>query len=107
MTTSALRRKAAHFLDAGSGYRSGSQHCAQKGKPRPEYDPERTTLTERRLAKVAELKAPHPHDARQIRPGQISERTLQRWSAAWPEQGITGLADARSPRYCGGTARSR
>ncbi|MFG2867572.1 transposase [Streptomyces sp. NPDC048338] len=90
-----LRLRVAHFLEAESGYRSGSRHWAQGDEPRPEYDPERTTLTERRLAKVAELKALHPDDAHQLGLGQISERTLQRWSAAWPEQGIMGLADGR------------
>ncbi|WP_210608894.1 DDE-type integrase/transposase/recombinase [Streptomyces rhizosphaericus] len=90
-----LRLRVAHFLEAESGFRSGSRHWPQEGEPRPEYDPERTTLTERRLAKVAELKALHPDDARQLGLGQVSERTLQRWSAAWPEQGIMGLADGR------------
>ncbi|MEU3317135.1 hypothetical protein ABZ743_31270 [Streptomyces sp. NPDC006662] len=55
-----LRLRVAHFLEAESGFRSGSWHWAQEDEPRPEYDPERTTLTERRLAKVAELKALHP-----------------------------------------------
>ncbi|GGN56639.1 transposase [Streptomyces kronopolitis] len=90
-----LRLRVAHFLEAESGYRSGSRHWAQEDEPRPEYDPERTTLTERRLAKVAELKALHPDDAHQLGLGQISERTLQRWSAAWPDQGVMGLADGR------------
>ncbi|MFE3638800.1 hypothetical protein [Streptomyces sp. NPDC059168] len=44
---------------------------------------------------MAELKALHPDDARQLGLGQVSERTLHRWSAAWPEQGIMGLADGR------------
>ncbi|MCX4851716.1 hypothetical protein [Streptomyces sp. NBC_00893] len=65
---------------------------------RSEYDPQRTTLTERRLAKVAKvakLKALHPDGAGQLGLGKISERTLRRWAAAWTKQGIMGLADGR------------
>ncbi|MFI1106123.1 hypothetical protein [Streptomyces melanogenes] len=42
---------------------------------------------------MAELKALHPDDAHQLGLGQVSERTLRRWSAAWTEQGVMGLAD--------------
>ncbi|GAA0333866.1 transposase [Streptomyces blastmyceticus] len=90
-----LRLRLAHFLEAESGFRSGSRHWAREGEPRPEYDPDRTTLTERRLAKVAELKALNPDDARQLGLGRVSDRTLRRWAAAWPERGIMGLADGR------------
>ncbi|MFJ8856050.1 hypothetical protein [Streptomyces sp. NPDC102437] len=44
---------------------------------------------------MAELKALHPDDARQLGLGKISRRTLRRWAAAWTKQGITGLADGR------------
>ncbi|MFG2525747.1 hypothetical protein [Streptomyces sp. NPDC048527] len=84
-----LQLRLAHFLEAESGFRSGSRHWAREGEPRPEYDSDRTTLTERRLAKVAELKALHPDDAQRLGLGRVSERTLRRWAAAWPEQGIT------------------
>ncbi|MFJ4873242.1 transposase [Streptomyces sp. NPDC088757] len=90
-----LRLRLAHLLEAESGFRSGSRHWAQEGEPRPEYDPQRTTLTERRLTKVGELKALHPDDARQLGLGKVSERTLRRWAAAWAEHGIMGLADGR------------
>ncbi|MGQ4425934.1 extracellular solute-binding protein [Streptomyces violaceoruber] len=48
--------RAAHLLEVQTGYRSGSRYWAMPGEPRPEYDPECTTLTERRRAKAAELK---------------------------------------------------
>ncbi|GAA1992810.1 DDE-type integrase/transposase/recombinase [Kitasatospora viridis] len=90
-----LLLRVAHLLEAETGFRSGSRHWAQEGEPRPEFDPEQTTLTQRRSAKVAELKALHPDDARQLGLGQVSERTLRRWSAGWHEHGIMGLADGR------------
>ncbi|MGW6917350.1 transposase [Kitasatospora sp. NPDC054939] len=90
-----LLLRVAHLMETETGFRSGSRHWAREGEPRPEFDPERTTLTERRLAKVAELKALHPDDACQLGLGQASERTLRRWSAGWHEHGIMGLADGR------------
>ncbi|MFE2729336.1 transposase [Kitasatospora sp. NPDC059327] len=90
-----LLSRVAHLLEAETGFRGGSQHWAQEGEPRPEFDPDTTTLTQRRLAKVAELKALHLDDARQLGLGKVSERTMERWSAAWHEHGIMGLADRR------------
>ncbi|MCX4745192.1 transposase [Kitasatospora sp. NBC_01287] len=90
-----LLLRAGHLLEAESGYRSGSRHWAQEGEPRPQYDPGCTNLTQRRLTKVAELSALHPDDAHQLGLAEVSERTLQRWSAAWQERGIMGLADGR------------
>ncbi|MGA5704556.1 transposase [Peterkaempfera bronchialis] len=90
-----LLLRVAHLLEAETGFRGGSRHWAQAGEPRPEFDPEATTLTQRRLAKVAELKALHPDDANQLGLRRVSERTLERWSAAWHEHGIMGLVDGR------------
>ena len=42
------RIRMAHVLEAETGYRSGSPFWAEPGEPRPEYDPQRTTLTQRR-----------------------------------------------------------
>ena len=67
----------AHLLEAETGYRSGSPYWAQPGEPRPGYDPERTTLTERRQAKVAELKALDRREARHLGLEWVSERTLE------------------------------
>jgi hypothetical protein len=85
----------AHLLEAETGYRSGSPYWAQPGEPRPEYDPERTTLTERRQAKVAELKALDRREARHLGLEWISERTLERMAALREVHGLVGLADGR------------
>ncbi|MFE1956556.1 hypothetical protein [Streptomyces sp. NPDC059479] len=89
------RARMAHLLEAETGFRSGSRFWAQPGKPRPQYDPEHTTLTQRRLAKVAELQALHPHDAKILGLGQISYRTLERMAAQFEAEGLMGLADGR------------
>ncbi|MDF3146458.1 MULTISPECIES: hypothetical protein [unclassified Streptomyces] len=60
LTESQLERarlRAAHMLEAQTGYRSGHPARALPGEPRPAYDPERTTLAQRRRAKAEELKA--------------------------------------------------
>jgi len=85
----------AHLLETETGYRSGSPYWAQPGEPRPGYDPERTTLTERRQAKVAELKALDRREARHLGLEWISERTLERMAALHEEHGLAGLADGR------------
>ncbi|MFJ3138514.1 transposase [Streptomyces sp. NPDC086843] len=85
----------AHLLEVQTGYRSGSRYWAQPGEPRPEYDPEQTTLTERRRAKVAELKGLDRREAKQLGLEWISERTLERMAAQYAECGLMGLADGR------------
>ncbi|MEU3166350.1 hypothetical protein [Streptosporangium sp. NPDC006930] len=47
----------AHLLEVATGYRSGDPERPGPGEPRPSYDPAFTTLTQRRHAKVAELRA--------------------------------------------------
>ncbi|MGF1344698.1 hypothetical protein ACQSMD_32105, partial [Streptomyces flavovirens] len=76
------RARMAHLLEAETGFRSGSSFWPEPGEPRPQYDPERTTLTQRRQAKVAELRALHPQDAKLLGLGKISFRTLERMAAA-------------------------
>jgi hypothetical protein len=51
------RLRAAHVLEAETGFREGHPARALPGEPRPAYDPDRTTLTQRRYAKAAEMKA--------------------------------------------------
>ncbi|MFG1710936.1 hypothetical protein ACFLIM_48030 [Nonomuraea sp. M3C6] len=69
------------------------------GEPQPLYDPQRTTLTERRRAKVAELAALNRDDAKALRLERVSERTLERMTAQRDERGLMGLADGRwTPR---------
>ncbi|MGW4763899.1 transposase [Streptomyces pseudogriseolus] len=87
--------RAAHLLEVQTGYRSGSRYWALPGEPRPEYDPECTTLTERRRAKAAELKALDRREAKQLGLEWISQRTLERMAAQYAEHGLMGLADGR------------
>jgi hypothetical protein len=97
-----VRIRMAHVLETETGYRSGSRFWAQPGEPRPEYDPERTTLTQRRQAKVAELRALNRQDAKHLGLERISERTLRRMAAELAEQGMAGLSDGRwAPRLRG------
>ncbi|MFD8977681.1 transposase [Streptomyces sp. NPDC059593] len=96
------RIRLAHLLETETGYRSGSPFWAEEGEPRPEFDPDRTTLTQRRGAKVAELKALAAQDAKFLGLGQISERTLRRMAATFEEEGLVGLADGRWTRELAG-----
>ena len=57
-------------------------------RPRPQYDPERTSLTEREKAKAAELSA-----AGKPVPASTVKHRRQRWEA----YGLPGLADRRLP----------
>jgi len=58
-------------------------------RPRPEYDPERTSLTERERAKAAELSA----EGKPV-PASTVKHRRQRWEA----HGLPGLVDRRSAR---------
>ena len=58
-------------------------------RPRPQYDPERTSLTEREKAKAAELSA-----AGRPVPASTVKHRRQRWEA----YGLPGLADRRLAR---------
>jgi hypothetical protein len=52
-------------LEAETGFREGHPARALPGEPRPAYDPDRTTLTQRRYAKAAETEAmPRPEAVR-------------------------------------------
>ena len=50
----------AHLLEVATGFRGGDPLRPGPGEPKPEYDPAATTLTSRRRAKAAELKALDP-----------------------------------------------
>ncbi|MFD3875425.1 hypothetical protein [Streptomyces sp. NPDC058623] len=93
-----------HLLEVETGYRSGSRFWARADEPRPEFDPARTTLTERRLAKVRELRELGPQEAKQLGLEAISERTLRRMAAQHAERGLAGLADGRWTRGLSGHA---
>jgi transposase InsO family protein len=58
-------------------------------RPKPEYDPERTSLTERERAKAAELSA-----AGRPVPASTVKHRRQRWEA----NGLVGLVDRRAAR---------
>src|SRR5262249_17502174 len=58
-------------------------------RPRPRYDPERTSLTERERAKAAELSAAG-------RPVPVS--TVKHRRQRWEARGLAGLADRRAAR---------
>ncbi|MFD9505013.1 hypothetical protein [Streptomyces sp. NPDC060035] len=90
------------MLETETGYRSGSAFWAEPGEPRPQFDPQRTTLTERREAKAAELRALPAADAKFLGLSQVSTRTLERMAVAWREHGVVGLADGRWTRALSG-----
>lgn len=100
------RIRAAHLLEVQTGYRSGSRYWVLPGELRREYDPEPTTLTERRRAKAAELKGLDRREAKQLGLEWISERTLKRMAAQYAESGLMGLADGRWTRLRCGAAPS-
>ncbi|MFQ6265480.1 hypothetical protein ACLLO4_03630 [Kutzneria viridogrisea] len=97
-----VRLRFAHVQEAETGFRSGDPHKAQPGEPRPQYDPSHTTLTERRLAKVAEMKALGPDEARAIGFAQISERTLKRLGSACRRYGMIACVNGSWLRRGGG-----
>lgn len=90
-----LRLRVAHLLEVQTGFRSGDPYQAAPGEPRAAYDPATTTLSERRRAKVAELRQLGRAEARLLGLVSVSERTLERWAAAYRRLGVTGCIDGR------------
>ncbi|MDX3486623.1 transposase [Streptomyces sp. ID05-18] len=87
-----------HLREAQTGYRSGDPFAALPHEPRPQYDPDTTTLTQRRLAKVRELRraaAEAPIQAKANGLHRVSLRTLLRWDTARTKSGAVGVADDR------------
>jgi hypothetical protein len=97
-----VRLRVAHLLEAETGFRGGDPQHPGPGEPRPGYDPLRTTLGQRRRAKVAELKAFGADEAGLLGLGRVSERTLKRMAAAWRDRGPVGCAVGRWLRAGGG-----
>jgi len=91
-----------HLLEAGTGFRSGGPSRPRPGEPKPEYDPARTTLTQRRHAKVAELRALDTDQARLLGLDRVGYRTLIRWDIARRSLGVMGCTDDRWLRPRGG-----
>ena len=92
----------AHLLEVATGFRSGSSLHPGPGEPKPEYDPDATTLTQRRHAKVAELTALDPQQARLLGLDHVGYRTLIRWENGRRRAGLAGCADDRWLRESGG-----
>jgi hypothetical protein len=94
-----------HLLEAETGFRSGDPSRPQPGEPKPEYDPATTTLTQRRHAKVAELRALDADQARLLGLDRAGYRTLIRWDIARRSLGVMGCTDDRWLRPRGGHPR--
>ena len=92
----------AHLLEVATGFRSGDRLRPGPGEPKPEYDPDITTLTSRRLAKVAELKSMDRQQAKLLGLDAVGYRTLIRWENARRRFGLIGCADDRWLRESGG-----
>jgi len=92
----------AHLLEVATGFRGGDPLRPGPGEPKPEYDPATTTLTSRRRAKVAELKALDLEYARMLGLNAVSYWTLIRWENARRRFGLIGCADERWLRESGG-----
>ncbi|MFH9887593.1 transposase [Streptomyces luteogriseus] len=87
-----------HLREVETGYRSGDPLAALPHEPRPQYDPDTTTLTQRRLAKVQELRraaAEAPTQAKVNGLHRVSLRTLVRWDTGRGKYGPVGVADDR------------
>lgn len=92
------RIRAEHVLETATGFRSGHPARARPGEPRPAYDPARTTLTQRRFAKAAEMKAIPPQEAALLGLQGLSARTLERLTPLSNESLLLACADGRWTR---------
>jgi hypothetical protein len=98
-----MEQRFAHLMEVNCGFRSGDPFRPEQGEPHPEYDPDRTTLTERRAAKAAELSALRPEEAKLLLGvAHVGARTLERWERRRRKYGIVGCADHRWLRASGG-----
>lgn len=84
----------AHIAEVVYGLRPGAPAGT---RPRPQYDPERTTLTAREKAKAAELS----REGKKV-PASTVKHRRQRWEA----YGLPGLADRRLSRRRRPTGRA-
>lgn len=97
-----LRLRVAHMLEAETGYRSGSVLRRGLGEPQARYDPVSTTLTQRREAKVADLRAMSPAEAELLGLDHVSGITLERLAAKyWRRESIDDCIDGRHLRLAG------
>jgi hypothetical protein len=96
------RLRMAHLLEVATGFRGGDPLSPGPGEPKPEYDPDTTTLTGRRRAKAAELKALDRQQAKLLGLDAVSHHTLIRWETGRRQFGLIGCADDRWLRESGG-----
>ncbi|NEK86952.1 transposase [Blastococcus saxobsidens] len=90
-----LEARIEHVREAETGYRSGDPHRPAPGEPRPQYNPETTTLTARRRTKAAELN----NDLARAAGLDMSYTTIRRISAALNTgMGLDGVVDCRLVR---------
>ena len=82
-----------HIAEVVSGLPADA---APEAVPRPEYDPVVTSLRQREIAKVAELRAAGRH---------VPLRTLQRLRRSYETEGVWGLVDHRFTRQSSMTGR--
>ncbi|MFC4608742.1 hypothetical protein ACFO9E_13060 [Streptomyces maoxianensis] len=82
----------AHLMEVNCGFRSGDPLKPRPGGPKAEYDPDRTTLGERRQTKAAELAAMDPMEARMLGLARVGVRTLERWERKRKRFGLIGCA---------------
>ncbi|MEH0553099.1 transposase [Streptomyces sp. B21-101] len=92
------RLRAAHVLEAETGFREGHPARALPGEPRPAYDPDRTTLTQRRYVKAAEMEAMPRPEAVRCGLQHLSYRTLVRLSGLVGDSLLLACADGRWTR---------
>lgn len=96
-----------HLWETETGFRSGDPFDALPHEPRPQYNPDTTTLTDRRHAKEKELRkaaAEAPAQAKANGLHRVSVRTLIRWDKARAKYGPIGVADDRWLREATGHA---
>lgn len=97
-----VQLRVAHLLEVETGYRGGDPLRPEPGEPRAGFDPATTTVTQRRLAKVAELAALGRDEARLLGLARVGYRTLIRWDVRRRQFGEVGCADDRWLRAGGG-----
>lgn len=92
------RLRAAHVLEAETGFREGHPARALPGEPWPAYDPDRTTLTQRLYTKAAEVEAMPRPEAVRCGLQHLSYRTLVRLSGLAGDSLLLACADGRWTR---------
>lgn len=96
------RLRFAHVMEVETGFRGGDPMRPGLGEPRPGYDPATTTLTKRRLTKVAELNGLDADDARRLGFTHVSLRTLERLASDCRRFGVAGAILGSWVRRSGG-----